>query len=325
MKLKVAIQMDHVSTIDIDGDSTFVLGLEAERRGYDVWHYTPKDLVFRDRKVVARAQPMKLRREKGNHFTLGASELVDLSSLDVVLLRQDPPFDMSYITTTHLLEHVHPKTLVVNDPASVRNAPEKLFVTHFENVMPPTLITADGAAIRDFWKEHKDIILKPLFGNGGAGVFRVRPDDENFNSLLEMFSQRSREPVIAQRYLPEVRQGDKRIILVDGKAAGVVNRVPAEGEARSNMHVGGKAVKSTLSKRDIEICETIGPELARHGLIFVGIDVIGNYLTEINVTSPTGLQQIDRFDGVSLEAQIWDRIEVRYQESRSKLNGGKVS
>jgi glutathione synthase len=325
MKLNVAIQMDHVSTIDIDGDSTFVLGLEAERRGYEVWHYTPKDLVFRDRKVIARAQPMKLRREKGNHFTLGAPELVDLSTLDVVLLRQDPPFDMSYITTTHLLEHVHPKTLVVNDPASVRNAPEKLFVTHFENVMPPTLITSDPLAIRDFWKEHKDIILKPLFGNGGAGVFRVRPDDENFNSLLEMFSQRSREPVIAQRYLPEVRQGDKRIILVDGKAAGVVNRVPAEGEARSNMHVGGKAVKSTLSKRDIEICETIGPELARRGLIFVGIDVIGSYLTEINVTSPTGLQQIDRFDGVSLEAQIWDRIEVRYRETRSNLHGGKVS
>ena len=325
MKLKVAIQMDHVSTIDIDGDSTFVLGLEAERRGYEIWHYTPKDLVFRDRKVMARAQPMKLRREKGNHFTLGGAEMVDLATLDVVLLRQDPPFDMSYITTTHLLEHIHPKTLVVNDPASVRNAPEKLFVTHFENVMPPTLITADGGAIRDFWKEHKDIILKPLFGNGGAGVFRVRPDDENFNSLLEMFSQRSREPVIAQRYLPEVRQGDKRIILVDGKAAGVVNRVPAEGEARSNMHVGGKAVKASLTKRDIEICETIGPELARRGLIFVGIDVIGNWLTEINVTSPTGLQQIDRFDGVSLEGQIWDRIEVRYQEARGKLNGGKAS
>ena len=324
MKLKVAIQMDHVSTIDIDGDSTFVLGLEAERRGYEVWHYTPKDLVFRDRKVMARAQPMKLRREKGNHFTLGGAEMVELAALDVVLLRQDPPFDMSYITTTHLLEHIHPRTLVVNDPASVRNAPEKLFVTHFENVMPPTLITADGAAIREFWKEHKDIILKPLFGNGGAGVFRVRPDDENFNSLLEMFSQRSREPVIAQRYLPEVRQGDKRIILVDGKAAGVVNRVPAEGEARSNMHVGGKAVKASLTKRDIEICETIGPELAKRGLIFVGIDVIGNYLTEINVTSPTGLQQIDRFDGVSLEGQIWDRIEVRYQEARSKLNGGKA-
>jgi len=318
MKLNVAIQMDHVSTIDIDADSTFVLGLEAERRGHSVWHYTPLDLIFRDRKVMARAQPMKLRREKGNHYTLGAAEMLDLSTFDVVLLRQDPPFDMSYITTTHLLEHVHPKTLVVNDPASVRNAPEKLYVTHFDNVMPPTLITSDGRAIRDFWKEHKDIILKPLFGNGGAGVFRVRPDDENFNSLLEMFSQRSREPVIAQRYLAEVRQGDKRIILIDGRAAGVINRVPAEGEARSNMHVGGRAEKATLGKRDIEICETIGPELARLGLIFVGIDVIGNYLTEINVTSPTGLQQIDRFDGVSLEAEIWDRIEVRYQATRGR-------
>jgi glutathione synthase len=318
MKLRVAIQMDHVSTIDIDGDSTFVLGLEAERRGYEVWHYTPPELIFRDRKVLARAQPMKLKREKGAHFTLGAAEVVELSTFDVVLLRQDPPFDMSYITTTHLLEHIHPKTLVVNDPASVRNAPEKLFVTHFDKVMPPTVITADPRALREFRDEHQDIIIKPLFGNGGAGVFRLRPGDENFASLLEMFSQRSREPVIAQRYLPEVRQGDKRIILIDGKAAGVVNRVPAEGEARSNMHVGGKAVKATLSKRDLEICETIGPELARRGLIFVGIDVIGDWLTEINVTSPTGLQQIDRFDGVSLEAQIWDRIEVRYQESRGK-------
>ena len=316
MKLKVAIQMDHVSTIDIEGDSTFVLGLEAQRRGYEVWHYTPLDLSFRDRKVAARAQPMTLRREKGNHFTLGEAQTLDLAAMDVVLLRQDPPFDMSYITTTHILEHVHPRTLVVNDPASVRNAPEKLFVTHFDNVMPPTLISADARAIRAFWNEHKEIILKPLFGNGGTGVFRVRPDDENFNSLLEMFSQRSREPLIAQRYLPEVRKGDKRIILIDGKAAGVINRVPAEGEARSNMHVGGKALKETLSKRDQEICDIIGPELAKRGLIFVGIDVIGDYLTEINVTSPTGLQQINRFDGVSLEAQIWDRIEVRYQETR---------
>jgi glutathione synthase len=320
MKLKVAIQMDHVSTIDIDGDSTFVLGLEAERRGYEVWHYTPPELIFRDRKVMARAQPMKLRREKGNHFTLGAAQMVDLATLDVVLLRQDPPFDMSYITTTHLLEHIHPKTLVVNDPASVRNAPEKLYVTHFDNVMPPTLITADQRALREFRDEHKDIILKPLYGNGGAGVFRVRPDDENFASLLEMFSQRSREPLIAQRYLPEVRQGDKRIILIDGKPAGVINRVPAQGEARSNMHVGGKAVKAELSKRDREICDTIGPELARLGMIFVGIDVIGDYLTEINVTSPTGLQQINRFDGVSLEAQIWDRIELRYQATRGHKN-----
>ena len=317
MKLKVAIQMDHVSSIDIDGDSTFVLGLEAERRGYEVWHYTPPDLVFRDRKVLARVQPMKLRREKGNHFTLGAAETLDLAGFDVILLRQDPPFDMSYITTTHLLEHVHPKTLVVNDPASVRNAPEKLFVTHFDNVMPPTLITADARALRDFRDEHKDIILKPLFGNGGAGVFRLQPGDENFASLLEMFSQRSREPVIAQRYLPAVRQGDKRIILIDGKAVGAINRVPAQGEARSNMHVGGVAVKDTLTRRDREICEIIGPELARLGLIFVGIDVIGDYLTEINVTSPTGLQQIDRFDGISLEAQIWDAIEARYQATRT--------
>ncbi|WIM11534.1 glutathione synthase [Enhydrobacter sp.] len=316
MKLNVAIQMDHVSTIDIDGDSTFVLGLEAQRRGYEVWHYTPPELVFRDRKVMARVQPMQLRREKGNHFTLGAPEMRDLSTFDVLLLRQDPPFDMSYITTTHLLEHIHPGTLVVNDPASVRNAPEKLFVTHFDNVMPPTLITADVRALRAFRDEHKDIILKPLFGNGGSGVFRLKPDDENFASLLEMFSQRSREPVIAQRYLPEVRQGDKRIILIDGRAAGVVNRVPAEGEARSNMHIGGKAVKAELTKRDREICETIGPELARLGLIFVGIDVIGDYLTEINVTSPTGLQQINRFDGVCLEADIWDRIELRYQATR---------
>jgi glutathione synthase len=318
MKLNVAIQMDHVSSIDIDGDSTFVLGLEAERRGYEVWHYTPPDLSFRDRKVLARAQPMKLRREKGNHFTLGAAEMRDLTTFDVILLRQDPPFDMSYITTTHLLEHVHPKTLVVNDPASVRNAPEKLFVTHFDGVMPPTLISSDARAIRAFRDEHKDIIIKPLFGNGGSGVFRLRPGDENFNSLLEMFSQRSREPVIAQRYLPEVRQGDKRIILIEGKAVGAINRVPAEGEARSNMHVGGVAVRSTLTRREEEICEIIGPELARLGLLFVGIDVIGDWLTEINVTSPTGLQQIDRFDGVSLEAQIWDAIEVRYQATRQQ-------
>jgi glutathione synthase len=265
---------------------------------------------------MARIEPMTLRREKGNHFTLGAPEMVDLSTMDVILLRQDPPFDMSYITTTHVLEHIHPKTLVVNDPASVRNAPEKLFVTHFDGLMPPTLITADAAALRSFRDEYKDIILKPLFGNGGSGVFRVRPGDENFNSLLEMFSQRSREPIIAQRYLPEVRKGDKRIILIDGVAVGAIDRVPAEGEARSNMHVGGVAVKAGLTKRDREICDTIGPELKRLGMIFVGIDVIGDYLTEINVTSPTGLQQINRFDGVLLESQIWDRIEARWQATR---------
>ena len=317
MKLKVAIQMDHVSTIDIAGDSTFVMGMEAQKRGYEVFHYTPPELMFRDRKVLARVQPMTLRNEKGNHFTLGESALVDLSTFDVVLLRQDPPFDMSYITTTHLLEHIHPKTLVVNDPASVRNAPEKLFVTHFDGVMPPTLISADPRALREFRDEHKDIILKPLFGNGGAGVFRVRPDDENFNSLLEMFSQRSREPVIAQRYLPEVRKGDKRIILIDGKPVGVINRVPAEGEARSNMHVGGVALKDTLTKRDRELHALVTQLAEQIASSDRGIDVIGNWLTEINVTSPTGLQQINRFDGVCLEAQIWDSIEACYSATRA--------
>jgi glutathione synthase len=228
-------------------------------------------------------------------------------------MRQDPPFDMAYITATHLLEHIHPQTLVVNDPAHVRNAPEKLFVTQFPELMPPTLITSDRAEILSFRAEHKDIIVKPLFGNGGAGVFHVRPGDENLNALLELFTQLYREPIIVQRYVPEVRMGDKRIILVDGRAAGAVNRVPAEGEARSNLHVGGKATKSTLTARDREICEAIGPALKERGLVFVGIDVIGNYLTEINVTSPTGIQEINRLDGVRLEAQLWDAIEERFR------------
>ncbi|HEV3491975.1 MAG TPA: glutathione synthase [Reyranella sp.] len=318
MSLAVAIQMDPIESVNIDADSTFALALEAQGRGHGLFHYLPRQLALRDGRLSARARPLQVRREHGRHFTLGAEQTLDLAGLDVILMRQDPPFDMAYITATHLLEHVSRKALVVNDPVSVRNAPEKIFATHFDGLMPPTLITADRAEILAFRREHGDIILKPLFGNGGAGVFRVRPDDENFNSLLEMFSQRSREPVIAQRYLPEVRKGDKRIILIDGKAVGVINRVPAEGEARSNMHVGGVAVKDTLSKRDKELCEIIGPELAKRGLLFVGIDVIGDYLTEINVTSPTGLQQINRFDGVSLEAQIWDRIEVRFQETRGK-------
>ena len=309
MALKVAIQMDPIEHIDFDGDSTFVLGLEAERRGNALWHYLAKDLSFRDGRVLARVRPMQLRAERGNHFTMGEPELVDLSDMDVVLMRQDPPFDMAYITATHFLQHIHPKTLVVNNPVAVRNAPEKLYVTHFDGVMPPTLISSDMEAIKAFRDEHKDIILKPLFGNGGAGVFHLRPDDENLGSLLEMFTALSREPVIVQRYLPEVRQGDKRIILIDGRPAGAVNRVPAQGEARSNMHVGGRPEKSKLTTREHEICEIIGPHLKREGLIFVGIDVIGDYLTEINVTSPTGLQQINRYDGVKLEAEIWDAIE----------------
>ena len=311
MSLTVAIQMDPIESINIDGDSSFVMGLSAQARGHSLYHYHPRQLTFRDGKVTARARPPTLRRERGNHFTVGAEEVIDLSKLDVILMRQDPPFDMSYITATHILEHVHPKTLVVNDPVHVRNAPEKIFVTEFDGLMPPTLITSDRQEILAFRADHKDIIVKPLFGNGGAGVFHIQPGDENLNSLLELFTQLYREPVIVQRYLPEVRQGDKRIILIDGIAVGAINRVPAAGEARSNMHVGGKAVKSTLTKRDREICEAIGPELKKRGLIFVGIDVIGDYMTEINVTSPTGLQEINRFDGTVLEDKIWDAIETR--------------
>ncbi|OAN49098.1 glutathione synthase [Paramagnetospirillum marisnigri] len=311
MSLAVAIQMDPIESIDIDADSTFVLALEAQKRGHVLVHYLPRDLAFRDGRVLARVRPLSVRRAKGDHFTLGEPRLIDLSSQDVVLMRQDPPFDMAYITATHLLDHIHPKTLVVNDPTEVRNAPEKLLVTHFGQLMPPTLITSDREQILDFRAEHSDIIVKPLFGNGGAGVFHIMPGDENLNSLLEMFTQLYREPVMVQRYLPEVRQGDKRIILVDGEAAGAVNRVPAAGEARSNLHVGGQAVKSPLTARDKDICAAIGPTLKAKGLIFVGIDVIGDYLTEINVTSPTGIQQIDRFDDVCIEALIWDAIEAK--------------
>ncbi|GAA0586915.1 glutathione synthase [Caenispirillum bisanense] len=309
MTLKVAIQMDPIQAIDIAGDSTFVLALEAQARGHALWHYEPRHLSFREGRVIAEARRLTVRRKTGDHFTLGDAEQLDLSTVDVVLMRQDPPFDMAYITATHILEHVHPKTLVVNDPASVRNAPEKLFVTHFPQLMPPTLISSDVAEIKRFRDRYEDIIVKPLFGNGGAGVFHITPGDENLNSLLELFSQRSREPLIVQKYLPAVRQGDKRIILVDGEPLGAINRVPAAGEARSNMHVGGRAEKSLLTDRDREICATIGPVLKEQGLVFVGIDVIGDYLTEINVTSPTGLQEVARFDGTQLEAAIWDVIE----------------
>ncbi len=311
MSLAVAIQMDPIESINIDADSTFVLALEAQRRGHGLFHYLPRQLAFRDGRLLARARPLQVRREHGNHATLGTPEMLDLATVDVILMRQDPPFDMSYITATHLLEHVHPRTLVVNDPVHVRNAPEKLFVTHFDGLMPPTLITSDRDEILAFRREHRDIIVKPLFGNGGAGVFHITEDDENLNALLEVFTQLYREPVIVQRYIPEVRAGDKRIILTDGVAVGAVSRVPAAGEARSNLHVGGKAVKATLTTREREICAAIGPALRERGLIFVGIDVIGDYLTEINVTSPTGLQEINRLDGVMLEKGLWDAIEAR--------------
>jgi glutathione synthase len=252
-----------------------------------------------------------VQRVQGAHHHFGDAVVADLSTMDVVLMRQDPPFDMAYITATHLLEHIHPGTLVVNDPAAVRNAPEKLLVTHFPDLMPPTMISWDLESMRAFRAEHQDIIVKPLFGNGGAGVFRIKPDDENLASLIEMHFARSREPLMFQRYEPAVRQGDKRIILVDGEPVGVVNRVPAQGEARSNMHVGGRPEKCTLTARDREICAAIGPMLREQGMIFVGIDVIGDWLTEINVTSPTGLQEIDRFDGINTAGMIWDRIEAK--------------
>ncbi len=317
MGLTVAIQMDPIESINIDTDSTFVLALEAQRRGHSLYHYLPAQLAFSQGTVYAEARSLTVQRVRGDHFRLGDPEMIDLADFDMVLMRQDPPFDMAYITATHLLEQIHPHTYVVNDPFEVRNAPEKLFVTRFPNLMPPTLITADKAHIRAFREEHGDIVMKPLYGNGGANVFHVTPHDDNFNALLEMFTQLSREPLVVQRYLPEVRQGDKRIVLVDGRAAGVIRRVPQPGEARSNLHVGGTAMKEVLTKRDREICEVIGPELSRRGLVFVGIDVIGDYLTEINVTSPTGIQEIGRFDGVSLEAELWDAFEARFHANRS--------
>ncbi|OSQ45837.1 glutathione synthase [Thalassospira sp. MCCC 1A01428] len=308
----VAIQMDPVEDINIKGDSTFVMGLEALERGYQLYHYHPDDMFYDQGRVKAQVRPLVLRNEAGNHYDLGDAKIIDLArETDVILMRQDPPFDMNYITASHLLEAIHPETFVVNHPGHVRNAPEKLFVTEFPDLMPPTMITRSLERIRDFRKQHKDLIVKPLFGNGGAGVFHIKPDDENLASLVELFAVQSREPLMVQAYVPAVRKGDKRIILVDGKPVGAINRVPADGEARSNMHVGGVAEKSMLTDREKEICDRIGPELKKRDLIFVGIDVIGDYLTEINVTSPTGLQDINRFDGSKLEALIWDAIETR--------------
>ncbi|APH55890.1 Glutathione synthetase [Granulibacter bethesdensis] len=319
--LRVAVQMDPMDSINIAGDSSFALMLEAQARGHALWHYEVRHMALREgggqlngatgARLLARAHPVSVRRIDAAYYTFGPTEILDLATMDVVLMRQDPPFDMAYITATHMLEHIHPHTLVVNDPAGVRNAPEKILVTHFPDLMPPTLVTWDVEAIRAFRAEHRDIVVKPLYGNGGAGVFRVKEDDENLSSLLEMFFSRSREPLMVQRYEAAVRQGDKRIILIDGEPVGAINRVPAAGESRSNMHVGGRPEAAGLTARDREICAAIGPVLKERGLIFAGIDVIGNWLTEINVTSPTGLQEIGRFDGVNLAARIWDAIESR--------------
>jgi glutathione synthase len=314
MSLTVAIQMDPIDRVDISGDSTFALALEAQKRGHGLWYYLPKTLAQRGDRISARAQLLTVRNEKGNHFSVGPTEQLDLATTDVVLLRQDPPFDMAYITTTHILERLPKRVLVVNDPYWVRNSPEKVFVTDYPDLMPPTLVTSDAETIRAFRAEHGEIVVKPLYGNGGTGVFRIRKEDENLNTIMEFFTSFVREPMVVQKYVPQVRQGDKRIILVDGEPVGAINRVPAHGEARSNMHVGGRPEKTQLTDREMEICRRIGPELKRRGLIFTGIDVIGDYLTEINVTSPTGIWEIRRFDDTDIAALIWDAIERRIAE-----------
>jgi glutathione synthase len=311
MPLKVALQMDPIWSVNIDADSTFRIGLEAQARGHALFFYTPDRLAFREGRVVARGWPVELRRVKGDHVTLGAETEVDLADWDVVWLRQDPPFDMAYITSTHLLEMIHPRTLVVNDPFWVRNSPEKLLVLRFQDLTPPTLVARDLATIRAFKAVHGDVILKPLYGNGGAGVFRLDAQDRNLSSLHELFTGFSREPLIVQKYLPAVVRGDKRVILVDGEPVGAINRVPQAGETRSNLHAGGRAEPVRLTDRDREICARIGPVLREKGQVFVGIDVIGDWLTEINVTSPTGIQELERFDGVNVAARIWKAIEAK--------------
>lgn len=309
--MKIAFQMDPITAIDITADSTFRIAEEAQARGHELFYYLPENLAYQEGRVTARGCALTVRREQGNHFTLGEEVDVDLADFDVVWLRQDPPFDMFYITTTHILDRIHPETLVVNDPFWVRNYPEKLLVLDFPDLTPPTMIARNLDMIRSFKERHGDVILKPLFGNGGAGVFRLTPDDRNLTSLFELFTANSREPLIMQKFLPDVSKGDKRVILVDGEPVGAINRIPAKGETRSNMHVGGRPEKVELSERDREICSRIGPLLREKGQIFVGIDVIGGNLTEINVTSPTGIQELERFDGINVAEKIWQAIEAR--------------
>jgi glutathione synthase len=311
MPLRVAVQMDPIERINIAGDSTFALLLEAQQRGHAVSYYTPDRLALAGDRLFATVQPLSVRDEKDNHFALGEASREELAGFDVVLMRQDPPFDMAYITATHLLERIHPNTLVVNDPAEVRNAPEKIFVTRFPDLMPPTLITRDRAEIQLFREQHGDVVMKPLYGNGGAAVFRVERNDMNFGSLFDLFSATFREPWVVQRFLPEVKAGDKRIILVDGEFAGAVNRVPAADDLRSNMVRGGQAAETELTPREREICARVGPEMRSRGLIFVGLDVIDGNLTEINVTSPTGLRAIRRLGGPDIASLIWDTIEAK--------------
>ncbi|MGA2940859.1 MAG: glutathione synthase [Xanthobacteraceae bacterium] len=311
MRLNIAVQMDPIERINIRGDSTFAMLLEAQARSYPISYYTPDRLSLRDSKVLATVRPLVVRDTVGDHFTLGEPKHVDLSTFDVVLLRQDPPFDLAYITSTHFLERIHPKTLVVNDPAHVRNAPEKIFVTEFPDLMPPTLLTRDLDAIKAFRAEYGDIVMKPLYGKGGEGVFLLKREDLNFGSLYDLFSTLFREQWVVQKFLPAVKIGDKRIILVDGEFAGAVNRVPAADDLRSNMVRGGTPASTELTDREREICTRIGPALRERGLLFVGIDVIGDYLTEINVTSPTGIRSVRNLGGADIAALLWDKIEEK--------------
>ena len=319
MPLRIACQMDPIDRIDIRGDSTFAILLEAQKRGHHIFYYTPPNLALSGDKLLARGHSLTVNDKYGDHYALSKPRVENLSMLDCVLLRQDPPFDMAYITTTHLLERIHPKTLVVNDPASVRNAPEKLFVLDFLDLMPPTLVTRQLDDVVAFRAQYKDIIIKPLYGNGGAAVFRIKPDDSNLSALVEMFQTVFREPFMLQEYRPEVKRGDKRIILVDGEVAGAINRIPQVGETRSNLHVGGTAAAVELTPRDHEICARLNPELKKRGLLFTGIDVIGPYLTEINVTSPTGIRQVKAFGGNDIAAMIWDAIERKAATSQNVL------
>jgi glutathione synthase len=311
MSLKIAVQMDPIQRINVKGDSTFALLLEAQKRGHKLTYYTPDRLALIDGRVFAQVESLSVRDKAGDHFTLGDPRRAELVEFDVVLLRQDPPFDLAYVTTTHLLERIHPKTLVINDPASVRNAPEKVFVTEFSELMPPTLISRDLAEIKAFRALHGDIVMKPLYGKGGEAVFRLSREDLNFGSLFDLFTATFREQWVVQKFLPNIKNGDKRIILVDGEYAGAVNRIPAADDLRSNMVRGGVPSATELTKREGEICKRIGPPLRDRGLLFVGIDVIDGYLTEINVTSPTGIRAIKSFGGPDVAALIWDRIEAK--------------
>ncbi len=311
-KLKVAIQMDPLEKLDLTGDSTFVIGLEAQKRKHILYHFTPDNLFYKDKKVFANMKELMLSVNNGKEkYIYGKNKTQELAKFDIILMRQDPPFDLAYITATHLLEKISEKTLIINNPYEVRNSPEKIFVTQFEQIMPKTMITRDIQSIKLFRHKYKDIVIKPLYGNGGEGVFRVKSGDENFNSIVEIFLKQYKEQFVVQEYLPDVRKGDKRIILIDGETVGAVNRVPAAGDSRSNMHAGGTPKKTTLTKNDHLICKIISPFLKEKGLFFVGIDIIGKFITEINVTSPTGIREINKFNKIKIEQIFWDKLEKK--------------